>query len=355
MQKARSHLPIFIQRVASRLHLEATRVVSLCRLHSVVAMVLAMTICSARSSAEVDPLLQFIAAQQEATAQIFDRLSYSAVLKTATLESFSDELLRQTFVITIDRRGGSALFTCERSIIIKEIEQRENGKLIDPLFQVQEMPTVQRVLRTESFLASWPDVATPVVTLYRAKDWEKAPNDPREGILTIWHGADLRRHCFGLRNPLYKLIMQPENLARWEVSKEPGDNYRLNRWMAPGTPNERADLSIVVDGEFGLMHVARFTPPKSATECTAAYHSVEIAGRSLRLPAQVQSISHTIEQEVTNESRIEFFDYADHSKGVPFDLADFGMPEGTVLIEAMPSGVQAKSIWRGGELHRLAE
>ena len=306
------------------------------------------------STNDTSQLLSFIAAQQINTRAVYDTLSYRAIVKTATEESFSPEPFRQTVVHQYSRRGDSLLMTREASHIIQEIEQRVNGKLVDPKFEVQKRPTVKRLLVTDIFTLLWSDVATPRLDLYYATDWADSEEGYTKNLMAYTKAADLKTLCFGQANPFYELLPLSPEFTSWSVSHRSPAELEVKRTLNISPEKKRQDLTLVIDANNGLVTEASFMPGDGwVSTCRIEYKPFPIAGKNIPVPVRYRSKDVDKDGVVIQETDIVFSGFLDESDESPYTLGNIGLPEGAEVWRGkFPSGVQVMK-WKGGALEEM--
>lgn len=305
---------------------------------------------------ETSEMLSFIAAQQQSTAAIYDTLSYTAVVKSATMEDFSPDPFQQTVVYKFSKRGKSILLTREASNFVEEQEQRENGKLVGSKFKVHEVPTAKRLLFTEKFKLLWSDVATPRLDLYNASDWKTTDEDYKQNLRAYMQGAELKHCCFGQANPFYELLPLSQKFCTWELSKIDDGEFEIKRMLTSDPEKIIQDLTMNVSAEAGLMRKALCRPGKNGWEstCEVEYASMPYKTGVLEVPKHYHSKDVENGNTLVQEIDISFTDFRDESDMPDYSLGDIGLPEGAEVWRILsPEGVQYLQ-WKGGELVGLS-
>lgn len=311
-----------------------------------------LLLCNPPQPVPEDPeqILKFLAAQQINTAAIYDTLSYDAVVKRTTKEDFSPDPIQMRVVFHYSRRGSTLLLTVENSHMIHEIEQRVNGKVVDPVFEVKNTPIVNRLLFTDDLVLSWPDMATPRLQIYYESDWRESELGFRQRLPLHGKEADLNFRCLGQFNSFHELLATSPDYVKWEAL--PGDNgeYEVKRKLL--LPDDKVqDLTLLLDARSGLCTKTKFQPKDgSLAECNVEYTTFDYRGTQIRVPKHYSSTELNPAGNLVEETEITFSDFRDESDLPPYTLGDIGLPE-EIDIRRVISPTKIKFLqWKGGEL-----
>lgn len=316
-----------------------------------------LLLCNPPQPVSSDPaqLLNFLAAQQLNTAAIYDKLSYSAVVQRTSKEDFSPDPIQLRIVYHYSRRSGTYLLTVENSHVIHEVEQRVNGKLVDPLFQVKERPIVNRLLFTSAFVLSWPDMATPKLDIYYESDWRGSPSGYRQQLPLYGKEADLNLCCLGLFNPFHEVLASSPEYVQWEFRPLAEGEYEVKRTLALSEKNLQ-DLTLVLDARSGVCRQTRFQPNDgSLSDSRVEYTTFEYRGNKIDVPKSYSSMETNPDGSLVEKLEIAFSDFRDESELPPYALADAELPEG-VGIRRVKSPTKVEFLqWKGGELQEASD
>lgn len=306
---------------------------------------------AAQADASVE-LMAFVTSQQRDYQEAYRKLSYDAVSKSRYFDENFQKAIEQTQLYSISKRGSTCLVAIESDSVLREIEQRKNGKKLPSLFVEDRQPRAMRLLLTEAFQLAWLDLSLPQLHYFKTADWQGVPEKKRNKVASFWSGVNIEKLCFGLSNPLTELWTGPDSSGIWSATPLTPESCRISR----GTPRTPRDLLFEVDmRNGGLVREATFTPPVgSTTHLTITYQETVIDGKAITVPVKLLSKTSTEDGVVEEASDITFTNFRHESGDPEYKMLDLGFPEGSILAQGFADRSWKYYKWNMGELEEIS-
>lgn len=313
--------------------------------------ILAAVHLSSGEAVDSKSLIDFVSAQQISATASYTRLSYTATVRSTMLEPNSNRPFAQTLVFHYRKRGDSLIVTREASSMIRELEQRKDGKVVDSIYEFIDEPIVKRILITDEYLMLWNDVATPQVDLYYATDWKDDTNGYKQNVMALASLADINVLSFGYDRPFHSLLADSPSFASWELKVSGDEPYILTRRISVSPEKDLRDLKLVVNQRSGLVLRGEFVPGDGSS-ITWNLSEMEFSegAEVINVPETFESVyvdDHGIEQE---KKKIRFSGFKDEFDDPAFEIEDMGLPDGAEVSRKVSRTKIEPHMWKGGVL-----
>lgn len=303
----------------------------------------------ARGEGSPPELLNFAAATQVHTSGLYKKLSYKARVEKQLFVKELDRLVPTATEYSVVNRNGTTLIT---KALLTTFTGDTNPKTgIRENIEVSNDPSVSITLQTRHYLLEWKRVAEPVALLRNRNDWLDQESALGELIDKANREVQIQTLCFGISDPLYKLIAMPTT-SRWTAAlTSSGEELIVQRHKQQNeTQNFLTDLDILLDGTTGAIQKATFSPlgGKDNVVLTIEYQEITLNGVPYKVPIHYlkESGSTTRRQSIT----IDFSSYADESDMPALDVENLQMPIGTTVLVRKPNAPDGSFIWNGNKL-----
>lgn len=308
-------------------------------------MVLAWNV--AAETAERD-MLEFLAAQQLESSAKFASLSYKASVVSRSFDPDLGDYIDQKHVYFIVKRSATTRITRETdSTLIRQAGLPVSRALSSKVEKIQK-PLAKRVLLTPDYALYWPDLMIPELYLTVYDDWKGATEEAKLHYVNIATEVDLSIVPFGVLTPYYKLFEGQYDFIRWSVAEEAPGRYCVTRFMNHG---EVPDLRLLLRPSTGAcIDEGRFQAKGAQSDVKVAFAEVNLNNRVCHLPVTVERISLLEDGGVSEELRIAYSEFSDHSQEDGFTMADLELPEGAIIHKKLPRKRVEVKIWRDGKL-----
>ncbi len=291
--------------------------------------------------------LEFLAAQQQEYARLYDKLSYKAFVTSRVDDPFYKMVVDHKYISTISRRGNSLLLTREADSTLRRVQQRNQGKAIGVIFDKEDEPNVQRLLVTETFTVFWPDLKTPMARIHLAQDWQEDPKGHRQNYLALVRSVDIARRSFGPLTPFHETYRAAPKRSVWSTRMD-GDKHVIIRTLLG---DSEPDLILTVNPRHGaVIPHGRFAPKDAEVTADVTFTPFDVNGHTIHVPETCRSLERGKEGSFVESLEIHFSEFKDESDLPPYTLNDLGLPDGALVQRVHSEGRVQPMVIKGDEL-----
>lgn len=309
-------------------------------------LVLLFNILSAYEGQEnPEHLLQFLAATQVQTSSEYSTLSYDvAALNTSYLPGV-EKLVPVPSKYKVCKRSTTTLLTWESQLTVREKSTGASSN--SSKIELSNERRVTKILRTDSYIALWLNVAEPDIQLYWIEDWGSNLSGYEDRIKFYHRPVDISAICFGYVTPFHELLRSGDS-SRWLLNSfDAATGAKITR-MVPGKDGEYSDaMTLELVGTTGAVRHAEFFPARGTV--AVEYAEALLGLQKLWVPVRYRFFSEGTDIKSHNEAVLEFSNYSNEIEEPSFTLSDMGVPSGARMLRYYPDSTISPFVWDGEE------